>query len=151
NPAAASKLAITQSPTSGTVGQALGTALAVAVEDTFGNVVTSNASTVALTVGSGPAGFGSGSTTSVAAASGVATFSTLIFNTAGSYTIKVSDGSLTGATTGSITVSATSASKLAISQAPTSGTAGQALGTALKIAVEDSLGNILTSNTSTVT
>jgi hypothetical protein len=150
SPAAASKLAITQTPTTGTAGQALGTALTALVEDTFGNVVTSNSSTVALAVLSGPASFASGSTTSVAAASGVASFSNLIFNTAGSYTLSASDGSLTGATSGSFTVSPAAASKLVISQTPTSGTAGQALGTSLKISVEDAFGNVVSSNGSTV-
>jgi hypothetical protein len=151
SPAAASKLAITQTPTTGPAGQALGTALTALVEDTFGNVVSSNSSTVALAVLSGPASFASGSTTSIAAASGVASFSNLIFNTAGTYTLSASDGSLTGATSGSFTVSPAAASKLVISQTPTNGTAGQALGTALKIAIEDSSGNVVASNTSTVT
>jgi hypothetical protein len=146
----AAKLAITQTPSSGTAGQALGTALKVSVEDSSGNVVTSNTSTVAVTVASGPGSFASGSTTSVAAVSGVASFSNLIFNTAGTYTLSVSDGSLTGATTATITVGAAAASKLAITQTPSSGTAGQALGTAFKVAVEDAFGNVITSNTSTV-
>jgi hypothetical protein len=150
SPAAANKLAITQTPTSGTAGQALGTALQISVEDAFGNVITSNTSTIAVTVASGPGAFASGSTTSVAAASGVATFSNLILDTAASYTLSVSDGSLTGATSGSLTVSPAAASKLAITQTPTSGTAGQALGTALTVAVEDAFGNVITSNSSTV-
>ncbi len=110
SPAAASKLVITQTPGSGTAGQALGTAFQIAVADAFGNVVTSNSSTLAVTIANGPAGFASGSTTSIAAVSGIATFSNLIFNTAGSYTLSVSDGSLTGATSGSFPVSPAAAS-----------------------------------------
>ena len=149
SPAAASKLAITQTPTTGTAGQALGT-FTVAVEDAFGNVVTSNTSTLALTVASGPAGFASGSITSVAAVSGVANFGNLIFNTAGSYALSVSDGSLSGATSGSFSVSPAAASKLVITQVPATGTAGQALGTTFTVAVEDAFGNVVTSNTSTL-
>ncbi len=128
SPATASKLVITQAPTTGTAGQSLGTALKVSVEDTFGNVVTSNTSTVAVAIASGPGTFGSGSTTSVAAVNGVATFSNVSLAAAGTYTLSVTDGSLTSATSGSIVVSASSAAKLAISQSPTTGTAGQALG-----------------------
>jgi hypothetical protein len=147
---AANKLAITQTPTTGTAGQALGTALKVSVEDSSGNVVTTNTSTVIIAVASGPGAFASGSTTSVAAVSGVAAFSNLIFDTAGTYTLGVSDGSLTGATSATITVSSGAASKLVVTQAPTTGTAGQALGTALKISVEDAFGNVVAANSSTV-
>ena len=45
------------------------------MEDAFGNVVTSDTSTVTIAVASGPGGFAAGSTTSVAAVNGVATFS----------------------------------------------------------------------------
>ena len=54
-----------------------GSTVQVAVEDQFGNVITSNTSTVTIAVGSGPGSFDSGSTTSVAAANGVATFNNL--------------------------------------------------------------------------
>ena len=60
----------------------------VAVEDAFGNVVTSDTSTVDRSPSPvGPGGFAAGSTTSVAAVSGVATFSNLVLDTAGSYTL----------------------------------------------------------------
>jgi hypothetical protein len=149
-PGAASKLVIVNAPTTGTAGQALGSSFTVAVEDAFGNVVTSNSSTVTVAVSSGPAGFASGSTTSVAAASGIATFSNLVFNTAGSYTLGVSDGSMSGATSGTISVSHATASKLAITQSPTTGTAGQALNPGLTVAVEDAFGNLVATDSSTV-
>ena len=84
----------------------------VAVEDAFGNVVTSNTSTVTIAVGSGPGGLTAGSTTSVAAVSGVATFSNLVLDTAGTYTLKATDGALTSVTSGNITVSPAAASQL---------------------------------------
>jgi hypothetical protein len=150
SPAAASKLVISQTPASGSAGQALSPALTVVVEDVYGNTVTSNSSSIAVSVASGPGGFATGSTTSVAASGGVASFSNLIFDTPGSYTLRVSDGSLTGATSSSFTIAPGAASKLVITQSPTSGTAGQALGTALKVSVQDAFGNIVTSNTSTI-
>jgi len=150
SPALASQLVLEQSPTTGTAGQALAPSLTVIVEDIFGNVVTGDASTVTVAVATGPAGFAAGSTTSVTPVSGVATFSNLVLDTAGNYTLFVSDGALTGVTTGSITISAGLASQLVLQQSPTSGTAGQALG-ALQVAVEDSFGNVITGDTSTVT
>ena len=150
NPGAANKLVVQQTPTTGTAGQALG-ALTVAVTDAFGNVLTGNTSTVTIAVASGPGGLASGSTTSVAAASGVATFSNLVFDTSGSYTLTVSDSGLTGATTGAISVSPAAASQLVLKQTPTTGTAGQALSPSITAAVEDAFGNVVTSNTSNVT
>ena len=149
--ATASKVAFQQTPTTGTAGQALSPSITAAVEDAFGNVITSNTSTLTIAVASGPGGLASGSTTSVAAASGVATFSNLILDTAGTYTVKVTDGSLTSATSGNIVVRATTASKVAFQQTPTTGTAGQALSPSITAAVEDAFGNVVTSNTSTVT
>ena len=102
--AGASQLVLQQSPTSGTPGQTLSPSVKVAVEDAFGNVVTSDKSTVTIAVASGPGGFTAGSTTSVAAVSGVATFSNLILGLAGTYTLKATDGTLASVTSGNITV-----------------------------------------------
>ena len=151
SPAAASQLVLEETPTSGTAGQALSPSITAAVEDPFGNVVTSNTSNVTIAVASGPGGLTSGSTTLAEAANGVATFSSLILDTAGTYTFKVTDGSLTSATSGNIAVGAAAASKLVFQQTPTTGTAGQALSPSITVAVEDAFGNVLTSNTSTVT
>ncbi len=148
SPALASQLVLQQSPTSGTAGQSLD-ALQVAVEDGFGNVITGDTSTVTVAVATGPAGFATGSTTSATVVSGIATFSNLVFDTAGNYTLSLSDTGLTGITTGSITIGPTSASQLVLQQSPTGGTAGQALGT-IKFSVEDTFGNVVTGDSSTV-
>ena len=151
NAAAASKVAFTQLPTTGTAGSAL-TAILATVQDAFGNTITSNTSTVTIAVATGPvgAGFTAGSTTQVAAVNGVATFSNLILSTTGTYTFTVTDGSLTSATTGSITINAAAASKVVLTSVPTIGTAGSAL-TAIEATFQDGSGNTVTSNTSTVT
>ena len=54
--------------------------------------------TVTVAIASGPSGFASGSTTSVAAVNGNATFSNLVLSSTGTYALKFSDGSLTTAT-----------------------------------------------------
>ena len=108
-PAAASKLVITQSPSTGTAGAVLGP-VKVAVEDSFGNLLTGDSSTVALSIGSGPGALTAGSTTSVAAVNGIATFSNLLLNTSGTYTLSVSDGALSGATSGNLVVKSGTAS-----------------------------------------
>ena len=119
-----------------TAGVAISPAVTVKVEDTYSNVVTSNSSTVTLTLSSGT--FASGSSTATAtASSGVATFSGLIIDTAGSYTLSATDGSLTGATSNSLTISPAAASKLVFGQQPTNATAGVAISPAVTVKVED--------------
>jgi hypothetical protein len=105
NAATAAKLAFTQQPTNTFTGTTMAPAVTVAVEDASGNTVTSDTSTVTLTLSSGT--FASGSATiSVAAVNGVATFSNLVINAAGTYTLTASDSTLTSATSSSFTVSA---------------------------------------------
>src|SRR6185369_16076856 len=97
----------------------------VQVRDQFENVVTTDSSnvTVALASGSGTL-LG---TKTVAASSGVATFSTLGIHEAGAYTVSVADGSLDGATSGSFTISPAAAHHLTLAASPSSITAGNAL------------------------
>jgi hypothetical protein len=75
----------------------------VAVQDASGNTVTGNTSTVTLTLSSGTFAGGSG-TVSAAAVNGVATFGNLVINTAGTYSLAATDGTLTGATSASFTI-----------------------------------------------
>jgi hypothetical protein len=69
----------------------------VEVVDQFGNLVTNDNSTVTVAVASGPGAFTSNSTVTVKASGGIATFDNLVLDTAGIYTLLVTDGSLTGA------------------------------------------------------
>jgi hypothetical protein len=145
NAAPASKLVLQQKPTSGTAGAAL-SQTKVAVEDKFGNLVLSS-STVTLTLSSGA--FSTGKNTATANTSnGVATFSSLIINTAGSYTLTASDGNLTNVAFG-VTINAAAANKLVYQQVPpATGTAGVALSPAVVAAVEDKFGNVVTTDNS---
>src|SRR6185437_12247679 len=147
-PATASKLVLVKSPTSATAGKAINPALVIDIEDAFGNIVTSNTSTVKFTATGGSALLG---TPSVAAKAGVATFSNLILDKAAKYTLKATDGPLVSATTASFTVAAATASKLVFVPAPSTATAGKAISPALVIDIEDAFGNIAATNTSQVT
>jgi hypothetical protein len=149
--AAATQLTFSQQPTNSTAGTALSPAVSVVIEDMFGNIVTSDPSQVTLAVQSGPGVFDSGSTTQVAAVNGVAAFNALILDTAGAYTLSAADGALTSATSTSFMVSAAAAAQLAFSQQPTNATAGTALSPAVSVAVEDRFGNLVSTDTSTLT
>ena len=97
---AAAKLAFIQQPTNAYAGIEISPSIMVAVEDSSGDVVTTDDSTVTLTISSGPQA-GSGSRV---ASNGVATFGTLALVTPGNYTLTASDGSLTSATSASFTI-----------------------------------------------
>ena len=90
-------------------------------------------------------------TVTVAASSGIATFSNIKLDAAGNYTLTASDGALTTATSNSFTVSAAAASKLAYSVQPSNVTAGVADSPSIVVDVEDQFGNIVTTDSSNVT
>src|SRR5207237_1353315 len=133
---------LTSSPSSATAGS--GFSAAVAVQDQFGNAVSSTAS---ITLSSSPAGV-SGILT-LSAAGGVASFSGLILQTAGPYTLGAASAGLTPGNSTQLTVTAGQAAGLAFSQQPpTSITAGN--GFAVAVSVQDSFGNTVTGSTASV-
>jgi uncharacterized repeat protein (TIGR03803 family) len=105
NPAAATQLEFVQQPSNSQLGVSLLPSLWVAVEDANGNIVQSDNSTVTLSMGTE----GSiGGTATAVVKNGIAVFSgiTVSPNTLGPYTIKATDGSLTGATSHAFSLAA---------------------------------------------
>ena len=141
---AASKIAITTQPAA-SVTAGTSASMSVSVEDTYGNLVSSTDSiSVALT----PSGF-VGATTTVTATGGVANFTNLPIDAAGSYTITATDGAHTAwtATTSSFTVIAAAPSKIAITNQPAASvTAGTSA--SMSVSIEDTYGNVTTSTDS---
>src|SRR5439155_510903 len=85
---------------------------------------------------------------------GIATFNTLTIGKAGSgYTLTAADGSLTGATSNSFNILAGTAAQLVFTAQPTNTTAGQIIDGAsgVQVAVEDSAGNFMSTDSSSVT
>jgi hypothetical protein len=148
---AAAKLSIVTQP-SATVaaGAPLAVQPVVDIDDTGGNVITSNTSTVTATLTSG-----SGTVThaTAVAIAGVATFSGLTLNTpVGTYTLTFTDGTLTDAVSNSIVVSAGAASQLVITVEPSATVAsGTALAVQPVVKIADAGGNAIIGNASTVT
>jgi hypothetical protein len=121
SPAAAVKLAITQQPPASVVVNT-GFGLVAAVEDAYGNVVTSASNSVTVALANNPTGARLSGTTKVTASQGLATFSGLSLNKVGSgYTLQVSSKVLTSATTSPFNVvsSATSSALAAPSTTTT--------------------------------
>lgn len=114
NPGAATQLVVQPVTTPGTVGQAITPAITATAEDAFGNVATSDNDSVTLNVASGsPGAFTSGSTTTVQAVDGVATFDNIAFDTASSlpagtqpYFLFATQGSLTSPNSNAVEISA---------------------------------------------
>ena len=145
----ASKLAFAASPSGATAGKALGSVV-VDVENSAGPVVTSDSSTVTLGIVSGPSGAKLGGTVSVTANKGIATFSNLLLDTAGTYVLKATDGSLASSNTTSFTVVPAAAAKVVFTQALGNSTAGKTISPSVTVKVEDAFGNLETTDKSTV-
>ena len=88
----------------------------------------------------------------VAAVNGVATFSNLSINKAGSgYVLTATDGALTSAASNGFNITVGAAAQLAFGQQPSNATAGASISPAVTVLVQDANGNTVTSDTSNVT
>ena len=122
--------------------------MTVAVEDVNGQIVTGDSSSVTIAI-NGPGNLCSTLTEPVI--NGIATFNNLSTTTAGSLTLKATDGALTSAISGSFSVAPAAAVKLAFVQQPGNVGTGSPITPAVTVAVEDAYGNVVATNTSTVT
>jgi hypothetical protein len=130
------------------VGDTITPAVAVDVVDAFGNLVTSNNSNVTIALTTGP-GTLSGTLT-VAASSGVASFSNLSINAAGADKLTATDGSLTPATSSTFFVGGVLTKLVVVSQTDSTTPTGT-VPLDVTVAGEDQFGALVTTNTSTVT
>jgi uncharacterized repeat protein (TIGR03803 family) len=146
----AAKLVFIQQPESALAGAAITPNITVDVEDITGNVVTSDSSsTVVLSIASGPPA----GTASAGVVDGVATFSGLVLDSVGTYTLKATDGALTAGISNPFLISdaAGPAAKLQFIQEPTDCVPGGSITPAVTVDVEDASGNLVTGdNSSTV-
>ena len=146
---AAAKLVFTTQPGSNTVGAPLGTQPVVTIQDAGGNTVTTStaAVTLAITPGTGASGAALSGNTTVNVVNGVATFSGLSVNLAGSdYTLGATSGALTPATSSAFTVVAGAAAKLAFTTQPSGNRAGAPLGTQPVVTIKDADGNTVSTS-----
>ncbi len=146
SPGVASQLAFAQPPNNALVGNEITPAIVVDVEDSDGNVVTTDNSSVTLAIASGPGSLSG--TLVVSAIGGVATFSDVVLNTPGDYTINAIDGTLAKVTSNGIAIAEP---QLVFVQQPTEALAGNAIVPAIKAAIEDSSGNVVITEDSVVT
>ena len=148
-PAAASQVVITsQPPANATAGAPFG--LTAAIEDSFGNVVTSFNGSLTVGLASDPTGDVLNGSLTVKATGGAAIFSGLYLTQAGSgYTLHLSGSGLTSATTSALKVSPAKASLLVVTaEPPASVMAGAAFG--MTVTAYDAFGNLATGFSGTV-
>ena len=155
----ANKLAFTTSPSNGTGGIAFGTQPAVTLQDANGNTVTGTAQNVTLAIqnNAGPGGVLGGTTTvAVNTSTGLATFSGISINKAGTGYTLTATGSTVDTTTGIVVSSAFNitagpATQLAFTTQPGGGTGGTAWSTQPVVKLEDAGGNAVTGSAQNVT
>lgn len=120
----------------------------VYIENNKGKLATSDDSTVTLSVVSGPGNLHG--QVSVRAFHGVAIFWNLYLTTAGTYTLKATDGTDTSALTDSFKITPAAPARLVFVDEPNSTGAGDQIGPVV-VDVEDQYGNLETGFNSTVT
>ncbi|HSD32083.1 MAG TPA: hypothetical protein VLB49_09255 [Gemmatimonadales bacterium] len=148
----ATKLAFVSQPTTATGGATINPAVTVAVQDAGGNVVTGATNSITLAIGTNPNSGTLAGTKTVAAVNGVATFSTLNVDSAGTgYTLSAAATGLTGATSNAFNITVGAAAKLGFRVQPASTTGGATIAPAVQVEVRDAGGNRVTSASNNIT
>ena len=151
-PGAASQLAFTVPPGPTTAGATIRPAVQVTARDALGNTATGFAGNMTVAIATNPAGGTLSGTTTVAAVAGVATFSTLNIDHAGSgYRLSATAAGFTGVASGPFDIIPATAVRLTFSQQPTTAAAGAAIAPAVQVTALDAAGNTVTGFTGTVT
>ncbi len=149
--AAPNRLAFLQPPTNSTAGLAFAPTVQVAVQDAFGNTITSSSAPIALSFVSNPTGATLSGVVTGSATSGVASFPTVSIAKAGSgYTVQATSAGLTGVTSGAFNISPAAPFQLAFTDQPSNAQAGAALAPAVEVSVLDVMGNLVTSSSASV-
>lgn len=147
-----SQLAFTVQPSLAVAGAALAPAVQVTVQDAFGNPVGTAATTVTMAIGTNAGGATLSGTASRTTVNGVATFSDLSLNKTGTgFTLAAAASGLAGASSVAFNVTAGAATRLAFGVQPSATVAGRTVAPAVQVAVQDQLGNTVTSATAVIT
>jgi hypothetical protein len=138
----ATKLGYTTAPAASTPAGVTMASIVVQIQDAAGNSIASNG--VPITVALNAGAFTSGTTTILTGPNGSATFSDLVINTAGNYTLTASSAGniFTATAPAPFTIATATPSVIQITQdAPAVNTAGVVFSPAVTVLITDSLGN----------
>jgi hypothetical protein len=149
------QLVFVQQPSDTTAGQPITPAVQVALVDpaTGNPIAFDNNDTVTVAIGNNPGGGTLNGTLTVTVSGGIATFSDLSIDKAGSgYTLTASSAGVSDATSGGFAITPAAADHLLFLQQPSNTAAGQTISPAVMVAVVDQFGNVVTSdNSDTIT
>ncbi|HSD32456.1 MAG TPA: hypothetical protein VLB49_11135, partial [Gemmatimonadales bacterium] len=147
----ATKLVFTQQPTTTTAGASISPSVKVAGQDAFGNTSPAFTGNVTVAIGTNPGGGALSGTLVLAAVSGVATFSNLSIDKAGTgYKLAATSPGLTSATSASFNINTGAATQLAFTTQPVNTVAGATIPT-VRVTARDEQGNTVTGYTGSVT
>ena len=147
---AATRVVFVQQPSNTTSGAAISPAVTVQLQDALGNNVSTSGVSVAMSLSSGE-GVLSGTTVQTTDASGLATFSDLSIDLAGSKNLTATSEGLTLAVSDAFAISAGTATKVVFVQQPTDATAGSIISPAVTVQLQDALGNNVSTSGVSVT
>jgi len=149
---AVGRLAFTVQPSNTIAGNAISPSVAVTIRDLSGNTLTNATNVVTVVFDTNPGPGTLGGTTSVAAANGVATFSTLqIAKSAARYRLRATASGFISATSASFDITAGPAAELVFTTQPTSTTVGAAITPPVQVTARDAVGNTASGFTGAVT
>lgn len=153
---APTKLAIGTQPSSTQAGNAITPPVTVLIQDANGNLVTADTRSVTIGLGVNPAGGTLAGTRTVSAVGGIATFSSLSIDKAGTgYTLVASASGLTGATSASFNVTSVNppgtATKLSFGTQPSNAQPGATITPSVTVRIEDAAGTLMSTDTRSVT
>src|SRR5207244_644983 len=147
-----SQLVFSVQPSNTTAGTAITPAVQVTAQDAQGNTATGFTGTVTVALGANPGSGTLSGTTTVAAASGVATFSGLSVDKVGTgYTLTAAATGLTGSPSATFNITAGIGAHLVFSVQPSNTAAGTSITPAVQVTAQDAQGNTATGFTGTVT
>jgi hypothetical protein len=150
-PGTATQLIFTQQPSNTVAAETVTPAVSVTVQDDYGNTVASYATVVSLAIGTNPGGGTLTGGDAVAPVAGVATFAGLSIDKSGpGYTLQAASDGLSQTST-AFDIAPSVATQLAFVVQPNNTLAGATIAPPVQIAVQDSLGNTVTSATDAIT
>lgn len=146
------KLGYFVQPSDTNAGAAISPAVKVAVQDANGFTITSSSAAVTIAIGNNPGSSTLSGTLTRNAVNGVATFGDLSLNHTGSgYTLTANSGSLTQATSAGFNIAPGAAAQLVFVVQPHNTDANAVISPPVQVAIEDSLGNTVSTTTAPIT
>jgi len=150
-PGPAATMRFTAGPSDTEAGAAMIPPIEVTLFDAFDNIVTTDASSIDLSIGANPGGGSLSGAPTATATGGIAVFPNVRLEKAGvGYTLRASRVGIPAVTSAPFTIRPGPAAGLAFAVEPTDASAGSLLSPAVQVAVVDAFGNRITTSSVTV-